>query len=253
MTTNNRVWTAALLVIGDEILSGRTEDRNIAQIASWLNMQGIRLAEVRVIPDDSRVIGDSVLALKDNHDYLLTTGGIGPTHDDITVESISRALNLPVIIHPEAKACLEQYYADRGGVSPARLRMARAPEGATLIRNSISAAPGLRIGNIFIMAGVPKIVAAMLESLNGTLSGGKPVLSRTVGSWDGESKIAKILQETEKDHTQCKLGSYPFFRNGSGGVNLVIRSVDREALNRCAEDLISRLLKEDLSAVDGAI
>lgn len=253
MTTNNRVWTAALLVIGDEILSGRTEDRNIAQIASWLNMQGIRLAEVRVIPDDSQAIGEAVLALKDNHDYLFTTGGIGPTHDDITVESISQALKLPVIIHPDAKACLDAYYADRGGVTPARLRMARTPEGATLIKNPVSGAPGVRIGNIFIMAGVPKIVTAMLESLNGTLSGGKPVLSRTVGSWNGESQIAKILQETEKDHALCKLGSYPFFRNGSGGVNLVIRSVDREALNRCAEDLINRLLKEDLSAVDGAI
>ncbi|WP_141920643.1 competence/damage-inducible protein A [Zymomonas mobilis] len=253
MMANNRVWTAALLVIGDEILSGRTEDRNIAQIASWLNMQGIRLTEVRVVPDDSQVIGDAVRALKDNHDYLFTTGGIGPTHDDITVESISNALNLPVVIHPEAEECLKQYYADRGGVTPARLRMARAPEGASLIKNPVSGAPGIRIGNIFIMAGVPKIVTAMLESLNGTLSGGKPVLSRTVGTWDGESRIAKTLQQTEKDHPDCKLGSYPFFRNGSGGVNLVIRSVDREALNRCAQDLIGRLLKEDLSAIDGAI
>ncbi|AEI36912.1 molybdenum cofactor biosynthesis protein [Zymomonas mobilis subsp. pomaceae] len=250
---NNRIWTAALLIIGDEILSGRTEDKNIAQIASWLNIQGIRLTEVRVIPDDDTRIVAAVRDLKDSHDYLFTTGGIGPTHDDITVEGISHALDLPIVIHPDARKCLEEYYSDRGGLTPARLLMARVPKGSTLIKNPISGAPGIHIQNIFILAGVPKIVTTMLESLNGTLKGGKPVLSRTIGTWDGESRIAKTLRETEKDHPDCKLGSYPFFRNGSGGVNLVIRSTDKESLNKCAQDLIARLLAEDLSAIDGAI
>src|SRR5438045_3653943 len=138
---NERIWTAALVVIGDEILSGRTQDKNVAQIAKWLNVQGIRLAEVRVVPDVSEGIGDAVTALIDAHDYLFTTGGIGPTHDDITVDSIAAALGRSVVVHPEARAILERYYAERGGLTDARLRMARVPEGAELIPNRMSGAP----------------------------------------------------------------------------------------------------------------
>src|SRR3982751_3400583 len=147
---NERIWTAGLLVIGDEILSGRTQDRNVGQIATWLNLQGIRLAEVRVVPDDMGRIGDAVNALRAAYDYLFTTGGIGPTHDDITVDAIAAALGVPVIVHPEARAILEDYYATRGGLSEARLRMARVPDGADLIPNRMSGAPGMRIGNVFI-------------------------------------------------------------------------------------------------------
>src|SRR5688500_9086869 len=152
------IWTAALIVIGDEILSGRTHDKNIAQVASWLQVQGIRLAEVRVVPDIEERIVEAVTALKARNDYLFTTGGIGPTHDDITVDAVARALGVPVVIHPEARAMLERYYTGRGSaLTDARLRMARVPEGAELIPNRLSGAPGIRHGNLFIMAGVPHI------------------------------------------------------------------------------------------------
>src|SRR5688572_858489 len=154
---SERIWTAALLVIGDEILSGRTQDRNISPIASWLNLQGIRLAEVRVVPDDHERIAAAVNALRAGHDYLFTTGGIGPTHDDITVDAIAGALGVPVIVHPRARAALEAHYATRGGVTEARLRMARVPQGADLIENPASGAPGIRVGNVFILAGIPHV------------------------------------------------------------------------------------------------
>ena len=156
MSKEAKTWTAALVVIGDEILSGRTQDKNVAQVATWLNDQGIRLAEVRIIPDDMDRIGETVNALRNVHDYVFTTGGIGPTHDDITVDAMAAAFGVPVIVHPEARRVLEDYYRDRpGGLTEARLRMARTPEGAELIPNPTSGAPGVRIGNVFIMAGVP--------------------------------------------------------------------------------------------------
>ena len=148
---SERIWTAALVVIGDEILSGRTQDKNVAQIAQWLNVQGIRLAEVRVVADREEAIVEAVNTLRARNDYLFTTGGIGPTHDDITVDAIAAALGVGVVHHPEAVAVLERYYATRGGATEARLRMARVPEGAGLIENRMSGAPGIRIGNIFIM------------------------------------------------------------------------------------------------------
>jgi len=178
-----RIWTAGLLIIGDEILSGRTQDRNIAQIAGWLNLQGIRLAEVRVVADDMARIGEAVNALRAANDYLFTTGGIGPTHDDITVDAVAAALAVEVVVHPKARAMLEAHYQSRGGISEARLRMARVPAGAELIENAMSGAPGIRVGNIFILAGVPHIATLMLEALAGTLEGGQPLLSRTMGCW----------------------------------------------------------------------
>ena len=196
--SEQRIWTAALVVIGDEILSGRTQDKNVAQVATWLNVQGIRLAEVRVVPDDEERIAEAVNALRARHDYLFTTGGIGPTHDDITVDSIAAAFGVPVVVHPEARAILEDYYRDgRGGLNEARLRMARVPEGAELIPNPSSGAPGVKIGNVFIMAGVPHIAASMLEALTGTLEGGRPVVSVTVGARAPESEVADLLRETE--------------------------------------------------------
>src|SRR6478672_8839618 len=163
-TDQSRQWTAALVVIGDEILSGRTQDKNVARLATWLNDHGIRLAEVRIVPDDSERIGEAVNALRAAHDYLFTTGGIGPTHDDITVDAIAAAFGVPVIVHPEARRILEDYYRDRpGGLTEARMRMARTPGGAELLKNPSSGAPGLRMGNVYILAGVPGIAASMLE------------------------------------------------------------------------------------------
>ena len=238
---SERVWTAGLLVIGDEILSGRTQDRNVGQIATWLNLQGIRLSEVRVVPDDMARIGAAVNALRDGYDYLFTTGGIGPTHDDITVDAIAAALGVPVIVHPRARAALESHYASRGGITEARLRMARVPEGAELIENPMSGAPGIRIGNVFILAGVPHIAGLMLEALSGQLEGGKPVLSATIGCWAPESEVADILAETEAAHAGCQIGSYPFFREGRVGANFVIRSTDQALLDACRADLVARL------------
>ena len=189
-----RIFTAGLVIIGDEILSGRTHDKNIAQIASWLQVQGIRLAEVRVVPDVMERIVEAVNALREGNDYLFTTGGIGPTHDDITVDAVAQALGVNVVVHPQARAILEKYYADKpGGLTDARLRMARVPEGADLIPNRMSGAPGIKIGNVHLMAGVPHITAGMLDALTGTLEGGAPLLSETVGCWTPESEVADIF------------------------------------------------------------
>ncbi|HYN45954.1 MAG TPA: molybdopterin-binding protein [Allosphingosinicella sp.] len=238
--TSERIWTAGLVVIGDEILSGRTQDRNVAQIGTWLNLQGIRLAEVRVVPDDLARIVEAVNALRGPYDYLFTTGGIGPTHDDITVDAIAAALGVAVVVHPKARAVLEAYYASRGGVTEARLRMARVPEGSELIENRMSGAPGIRHGNIFILAGVPHIATLMLEALSGQLEGGRPLLSRTIGCWAPESEVADLLGETERAHEGCQIGSYPFFKEGRVGANFVIRSTDEGALEACASDLLAR-------------
>ncbi|MFC4291652.1 competence/damage-inducible protein A [Sphingorhabdus arenilitoris] len=248
-----RIYTAAIVIIGDEILSGRTQDKNISQIALWLNIQGIRLQEVRVVADDMDAIAQAVNTLRAAHDYLFTTGGIGPTHDDITVDAIAAALGVEVVIHPEASAVLHKYYESRGGINPGRLRMARVPDGAELIPNKMSGAPGIRIGNIYIMAGVPHITAGMLDALTGTLEGGDPLLSHQVGCWVAESEVAALLSDVEKAHEGCQIGSYPFFREGRVGANFVIRSVDPVKLNQCSEALKSGLEGLSYPAIDGGI
>ena len=238
---SERIWTAGLVIIGDEILSGRTQDKNVAQIAIWLNVQGIRLSEVRVVPDVQERIVEAVDAIRTGYDYCFTTGGIGPTHDDITVDAIAAALGVPVVVHPQARATLERYYETRGGLTEARLRMARVPAGASLIENRMSGAPGIRHGNIFIMAGVPHITAGMLDSLTGTLEGGLPLLSATIGCWVAESEIADLLGAAEQAHEGCQIGSYPFFREGRPGANFVVRSTDASALNQCLTALSTAL------------
>ena len=252
--SGERVWTAALLVIGDEILSGRTQDKNVAQVATWLNDQGIRLVEVRIVPDDIGRIADNVNALRAAHDYLFTTGGIGPTHDDITVDAMAEAFRVPVIVHPDARKILEDYYRDRpGGLTEARLRMARVPEGAELIVNAASGAPGVRMGNVYILAGVPYIAAAMLEALTGKLQGGQPVVSVTVGARAPESDVADLLRETEAANPGVAIGSYPFFRDGRYGANFVIRSEHGELARRTGNELASRLREAGYDPVDGGI
>ena len=250
----NRIYTAALIVIGDEILSGRTHDKNIAQVASWLQVQGIRLAEVRVVPDVQETIVAAVNALRNSHDYMFTTGGIGPTHDDITVDAVAAALELPVVVHPEARAMLERYYASIGKeLTEARLRMARVPEGADLIPNRMSGAPGIKIGNIHMMAGVPHITAGMLDALTGTLEGGAPLIAETIGCWTAESEVADILREVEKAHAQCQIGSYPFFREGKVGANFVIRSTDRDELASAIDTLCDALATAGFDFTPGGI
>ncbi|WP_033925084.1 competence/damage-inducible protein A [Sphingomonas sp. 35-24ZXX] len=252
-TQNPRIWTAALIVIGDEILSGRTQDKNVAQVATWLNVQGIRLKEVRVVADDMDAIVEAVNLLRVRNDYLFTTGGIGPTHDDITVDAIAQALGVDVVIHPTARAILERYYETRGGLNEGRLRMARVPDGAELIENRMSGAPGIRIGNLFLMAGVPHITAGMLDALTGTLEGGLPVLSATLGCWVAESEVADMLGATERAHEGCQIGSYPFFREGRVGANFVIRSVDQAQLDGCVAALASALEATGREVTPGGI
>jgi molybdenum cofactor synthesis domain-containing protein len=250
----SRQWTAALVVIGDEILSGRTQDKNVAQVALWLNEQGIRLAEVRVVPDDTARIAEAVNALRSAHDYLFTTGGIGPTHDDITVDAMAAAFGVPVVVHPDARQILEDYYRDRpGGLTPARLRMARVPEGAELIANASSGAPGVKLGNVYILAGVPYIAASMLEALTGKLQGGRPVVSVTVGARAPESDVADLLRETEAENPGVAIGSYPFFKEGRYGANFVIRSEDGALARRTGDELTARLREAGYDPVDGGL
>lgn len=254
MVEKSKIWTAALAVIGDEILSGRTQDKNVAQVATWLNAQGIRLAEVRIVPDELGRIGEAVNELRAAHDYVFTTGGIGPTHDDITVDAIAAAFAVPVVVHPQARQILEDYYRDRpGGLTDARLRMARVPEGAELIPNPTSGAPGVKIGNVFIMAGVPNIAASMLEALKGRLEGGRPVVSVTVGARAAESDVADLLRDTEEAHPGVAIGSYPFFKDGLYGANFVIRSEDGELARLTGQDLSDRLREAGYEAIEGGI
>ena len=253
MNNAQRIWTAAAVIIGDEILSGRTHDKNIAQIATWLQVQGIRLTEVRVVADDMDAIAEAVNALRVKHDYLFTTGGIGPTHDDITVDAIAAALGVEVIIHPEARTMLEDYYTTRGGLNEGRLRMARTPAGADLIPNRYSGAPGIRLDNIFMMAGVPHITAGMLDALTGELEGGAPLIAQTIGAWAPESEVADLLRLGEKDHPGVAIGSYPFFREGRIGANFVIRSTDGEAVAACTHMLTAGLEAIGYAVTDGGI
>ena len=249
----HRVWTAALLVIGDEILSGRTQDKNVAQVAIWLNEQGIRLAEVRIVPDVIERIAAAVNELRAVNDYLFTTGGIGPTHDDITVDAIAEAFGVSVVVHPVAREILERFYESRGGVNEARLRMARVPEGAELLENPLSGAPGVRIANVFIMAGVPSITATMLQALSGKLEGGRPVVSMTVGAFVPESEVANLLRETEAAHDGVSIGSYPFTRDGRFGANFVIRSEDKDVVQQCIDVLSDGLIKAGYEPALGGI
>ena len=250
---NERIWTAALAVIGDEILSGRTQDKNVAQLATWLNVQGIRLREVRIVPDTEEAIVEAVNILRSRNDYLFTTGGIGPTHDDITVDAIAKALGVAVEVHPEARAVLERHYETRGGLTDARLRMARVPAGASLIPNRMSGAPGIRVENIFILAGVPHIAAGMLDALTGTIEGGLPVLSATIGCWVPESEVAELLRTTERAHEGVAIGSYPFFREGRVGANFVVRATEQSVVDACVADLTARLEAEGRAVVAGGI
>jgi molybdenum cofactor synthesis domain-containing protein len=243
-----------LVVIGDEILSGRTQDKNVAQVAEWLNQHGIRLVEVRIVPDDIGRIADAVNSLRAAHDYVFTTGGIGPTHDDITVDAMAHAFGVPVVVHPVARRILEDYYRNRpGGLTEARLRMARVPEGAELLPNPSSGAPGIKMGNVYIMAGVPGITAAMLAALTGTLEGGRPVVSVTVGARAAESDVADLLRETEAGNPGVAIGSYPFFKDGRYGANFVIRSEDGDLAKRTSDELSSKLRDAGYEPVDGGL
>lgn len=233
---SERVYTACLIVIGNEILSGRTQDVNLNHLALRLNEWGVRLRETRVIPDVEHTIIDTVNECRARFDYLFTTGGIGPTHDDITSASVASAFGVALVKNPEAMRILGASYP-AGEFTPARQKMAEVPEGAVLIENTVSAAPGYQIGNVFVLAGVPSIMRAMLDTLKNRLVGGAPVLSRTVRAALPESRVADGLGEIQDRHRQMDIGSYPFFSGGRYGTSLVLRGTDSAELDTAADEV----------------
>jgi len=228
--------TACVLIIGNEILSGRTADENLAYLAKGLNEVGVRLREARVIPDDGPTIVATVNEVRRKYDYVFTTGGIGPTHDDITSACIAEAFGVPLILHPEARRLLESHYPP-GALNEARLRMAHVPEGATLLPNPISRAPGFRIENVFILPGVPQIMRAIFSEARHNLRGGARVLSRSVSCTLGEGTIANDLTALQNRYPELEIGSYPYFRRADFGTTLVVRGTDRERLMSAVEEL----------------
>jgi molybdenum cofactor synthesis domain-containing protein len=233
-----QIVTACVLIIGNEILSGRTQDENLGFLARGLNDVGIRLREARVIPDIAEVITATVNDVRRRFDYVFTTGGIGPTHDDITAQCMADAFGVPLIVDPDARHLLETHYPP-GQLNAARLRMAMVPEGAVLLPNPISRAPGFQIGNVFVLPGVPSIMQGIFEQLKYRLAGGDKVLSRSVSCRLGEGTLAKDLAVLQDRWSDVEIGSYPYFRRGDFGVTLVLRSTDRDRLLAAAEELRS--------------
>lgn len=217
--------TACLIVIGNEVLSGRTQDANLQYLAKGLNAVGIRLAEARVIPDVEETIVATLNQCRDRFDYVFTTGGIGPTHDDITAASVAKAFGVPLVRHSDAEARLRRHYRPED-INPQRLRMADTPEGAELVDNPVSSAPGFRIGNVIVLAGVPRIMQAMFEGYRHKLAGGAPILSRTIISLVPEGKMAARVAAAQAANPKTEIGSYPFVRDGKLGVSLVVRGTD---------------------------
>ena len=234
------IVTAAVLVIGDEILSGRTKDSNIGTIADHLTAIGIRLREVRVVADVEDDLVEALNALRGRYDYVFTTGGIGPTHDDITADAVAKALGVTIDIDPRARAMLRERHSE-ADLTPARLRMARIPAGADLVDNPVSRAPGFFIGNVIVMAGVPRIMAAMLEAVTPRLRTGAKLLSLSIHVNAPEGTIAPHLSAAQGDYADVQMGSYPYFEGGRPGVYLVLRCVEPERLEAAARGLEARL------------
>lgn len=232
--------TAAMLVIGDEILSGRTRDTNMHYLAGELTRIGIRLAEARVVADDHAAIVAAVNALRAGHDHVFTSGGIGPTHDDITADAIAAAFGVAIDHRADALALLQAHY-DRSGLefNAARRRMARIPDGATLIDNPVSTAPGFTLGNVHVMAGVPNIFQAMVASVLPKLTGGAPLLSQSLRVNRGEGEIAAGFGALAAEFPDLSMGSYPFIQNGAHGTNLVIRGTDPARLDAAMVRLVA--------------
>jgi molybdenum cofactor synthesis domain-containing protein len=243
---SERIVTACLLIIGNEILSGRTQDANLAFIAKGLNEVGVRLREVRVIPDVAETIIATVNETRAKFDYVFTSGGIGPTHDDITSECVARAFGVRWALNDEARRRLAAGYANPADLNEARLRMAHIPEGAALIDNPVSRAPGFRIGNVFVMAGVPRIMQAMFDGIKHSLVGGAPMLSRTVTSGLPEGVLAKGLEQLQARYPDFDVGSYPYYRRGGFGTSLVVRGTDAARLAAAVEELFAMI-----KALDG--
>lgn len=237
------IVTAALCIIGDEILSGRTKDKNIGYIAEYLTNIGIQLKEVRVVPDEEPEIVTAVNALRGRYTYVFTTGGIGPTHDDITADSIAKAFGVGIDVDERALAPMKAYFARRGvELTPARLRMARIPFGAELVENSVSIAPGFMLGNVIVMAGIPSIMQVMLDAAAKYLKTGRKMLSAALDLHRPEGEIAGMFEDLQKRYPDVPMGSYPFIRDGRPGTQLVLRSTDAARLAAAEDDLRMQLV-----------
>ncbi len=248
MTKNTKV-NAAILIIGNEILSGRTKDTNTSTLAIWLNSIGVRVEEVRVVPDDEKKIIDSLNLFRSSFDYVFTSGGIGPTHDDITAQSVSKAFGINYEIHKEAYKILESYYKP-GEFNEGRQKMVWMPKKANLILNPTSGAPGFNVENVFCLPGVPSILKSMLGGLTNTIVGGEPILSLTISLRTVESEIANSLSKVQKNNKDVEIGSYPFFQAGKLGVSIVIRSEDQSKIDNCNSQILKFVNEKKIEVVD---
>ena len=247
MIKNTKV-NAAILIIGNEILSGRTQDTNTSTIALWLNSIGVKVDEVRVIPDIQSTIVNTVNKLRKSNNYVFTTGGIGPTHDDITAESISKAFGLKYEIHKEAYKILEAYYKP-GEFNEGRQKMVWMPKDANLILNPTSGAPGFNVENVFCLPGVPSILKSMLGGLKNKIVGGEPILSHTISLRTVESEIAQSLTIVQNKNADVEIGSYPFFQAGKLGVSIVIRSEDKSKIENCSSEILEFVGKKKIEVI----
>ena len=244
----NTKFNAAILIIGNEILSGRTQDTNTSTIAQWLNSIGVKVNQVRVIPDIESTIIETVNHLRKVSDYVFTTGGIGPTHDDITAQSISKAFSLEYEIHKEAFKILEDYYK-AGEFNEGRQKMVWMPREANLILNPTSGAPGFNVENVFCLPGVPSILKSMLGGLKDKITGGEPILSYTISLKTVESEIANPLTNVQNNNKDVEIGSYPFFQAGKLGVSIVIRSEDQLKINKCSSEILEFVSQKKIEVV----
>ena len=246
---NKKEIIAGIIIIGNEILSGRTQDTNTSTLSIWLNSLGIRVQEVRIIPDIEEYIIDTVNSFRKKFDYVFTTGGIGPTHDDITASSISKAFNLTYGQHKEAFSILEKYYK-KGEFTEGRQKMAWMPQGANLILNPTSGAPGFNIENVFCLPGVPSILKSMLGGITNKLIGGEPILSHTINLRTVESEIAKSLSNVQNNNKDVEIGSYPFFRAGKLGVAIVLRCTDQNKIDKCNLEILKFVKEKNIEVVE---
>ena len=248
MTKNTKV-NAAILIIGNEILSGRTQDTNTSTLATWLNSIGVKVSEVRVVPDIEKTIIDTVNFLRKENDYVFTTGGIGPTHDDITAESVSKAFGLKYEIHKEGYKILESYYKP-GEFNEGRQKMIWMPENAELILNPTSGAPGFSVENVFCLPGVPSIMKSMLGGITNKIVGGEPILSKTISLKTVESEIANSLTKVQDNNKDVEIGSYPFFHAGKLGVSIVLRSEKQSKIDECNLQILKFVNEKNIEVVD---
>ncbi len=247
--SQNTKFNAAILIIGNEILSGRTQDTNTSTLATWLNSLGVKVGEVRVIPDVEETIVSTVNLLRKNYNYVFTSGGIGPTHDDITSESVSKAFNLPYEKHEEGYKILEAYYKP-GEFNDGRQKMIWMPRGANLILNPTSGAPGFYVENVFVLPGVPSILKSMLGGIKNKIVGGNPIISHTISLRTFESHIADSLTDVQNKYQDVEIGSYPFFQAGKLGVSIVMRSDDQNLINKCSLDVMSFVNDKKIEVVE---